>query len=122
VNDLAQSGVVSHDNIGPPASIFPQQFFNCGYNPDTFHIGENIDIKQCDGARVVDEWMTNPEHRTNILDPRFRVAGVAIQQAANPNDPFGPCYTVEELGAEAVEPPPGSFSPRQAPARRLDLR
>lgn len=40
-------------------------------------VGENIATGQSTPAEVVNDWMNSPEHRANILSPKFTELGVA---------------------------------------------
>jgi uncharacterized protein YkwD len=50
-----------------------------------FMVGENVGTGN--GARqsvsgLIEAWMDSPEHRTNILQPRFRDVGIGIVRRA----------------------------------------
>ena len=40
-------------------------------------VGENIALGQKTAARVVEEWMSSPGHRANILNPSYKTIGVS---------------------------------------------
>lgn len=41
-------------------------------------VGENLAIDFLEPDQVVQGWMDSPSHRKNLLDPRYREAGIAI--------------------------------------------
>jgi hypothetical protein len=41
-------------------------------------VGENLAIDFLESDQVVQGWMDSPSHRKNLLDPRYREAGIAI--------------------------------------------
>ncbi len=46
------------------------------FAPDEHHIAENLAAGAETAGEVVSGWMTSPAHRQNMLDPRFREAGI----------------------------------------------
>lgn len=57
------------------------------------HLGENIAHGFDDPRTLVQAWMNSPEHRKNILDRKFRYAGMATAHAIN-----GDNYTAHDFG------------------------
>jgi uncharacterized protein YkwD len=41
-------------------------------------VGENIAMGQATAAALMDDWMTSPGHRANILKPEFTHLGVGV--------------------------------------------
>ncbi len=69
---MASSGVMGHgDFAGRITSVYPNT-----------NAGENIAEGQPDAASVVDAWMSDPPHRSNILGDYNRV-GIGIAQDAS---------------------------------------
>jgi uncharacterized protein YkwD len=56
--------------------------------------GENVAVGQTSPAQVVAEWMASPEHKRNILDPKFQLSGIA-----QTTDASGRKYWAQEFGA-----------------------
>jgi uncharacterized protein YkwD len=50
--------------------------------------GENIARGQADAKAVMDSWMSNPEHRANILDCEYHTIGIGVDFASS-----GPWWT-----------------------------
>ena len=48
-----------------------------------FASGYNLDKIQKVAKEIVDDWMTSPGHRDNILDPRFTHLGVGVSARRN---------------------------------------
>jgi uncharacterized protein YkwD len=48
------------------------------------------------GAQVVDDWMNSPPHRVNIVDPDFRLLGVATACGG------AKCYVTQMFAVEAA--------------------
>jgi uncharacterized protein YkwD len=83
------------DHTGHDGSEPLQRARRAGYlkHVVSFSIGENL----ADGygpagtpASMVDDWMASPEHRANILDPRFRQIGVAVKRGMPSAPPGSP--------------------------------
>jgi len=79
--DMVAGNFFSH--VSPSGSTFDQRIRRAGYLSDTrgWSIGENLawggGILSTPRA-IVRAWMHSPEHRRNILDRRFRDAGIGI--------------------------------------------
>jgi uncharacterized protein YkwD len=84
------------DHTGYDGSQPLQRAKRAGYlrHVVSYSIGENLaDGFGTDGtpANMVDDWMASPEHRRNILDPRFRQIGAAVKRgmpSASPHSPL----------------------------------
>jgi uncharacterized protein YkwD len=84
------------DHTGHDGSEPLQRARRAGYlkHVVSFSIGENL----ADGyglagtpASMVNDWMASPEHRANILNPRFRQIGAAVKRgmpSAQPRSPL----------------------------------
>ena len=72
--DMAGRGYFSH---GSPGGSSPGSRVNSvGYRWAAY--GENIAWGQQDARTVMNDWMSSPGHRANILNCRFRNVGVAV--------------------------------------------
>ncbi|GGM38623.1 CAP domain-containing protein [Dactylosporangium sucinum] len=67
--DMAMQGYFSHGATGVRVRA-------AGYRWAAY--GENIAWGQRSAGEVMDDWMSSPGHRANILDCRFRNVGVAV--------------------------------------------
>jgi uncharacterized protein YkwD len=56
-------------------------------------VGENVAFGYPTGRRVVRAWMSSPGHRANILEPRYRLLGLAMRRSDN-----GTPYAVQVFG------------------------
>jgi uncharacterized protein YkwD len=54
-------------------------------------VGENLvwASPDIDGARALELWLASPEHRANVLDPRWRELGVAAVHVLAAQGPYG---------------------------------
>lgn len=89
--DMATAGYFAHDS---PAGVTPwTRMQRDGYNAPG---GENIARGYAEPKDVVAAWLASPDHRANILNCRFRSAGVGYSTApaagASPGD-AGPYWT-----------------------------
>jgi uncharacterized protein YkwD len=72
--DMAGRGYFSH---GSPGGGSPgSRVMAAGYRWSAY--GENIAWGQRDAGTVMNDWMSSPGHRANILNCRFRNVGVAV--------------------------------------------
>ncbi|WP_205474436.1 CAP domain-containing protein [Nocardioides sp. SYSU D00038] len=55
-------------------------------------VGENVAVGFPSGRAVVTGWMRSPGHRANILEPRYRLLGLAARRAG------GRWYAVQVFG------------------------
>jgi uncharacterized protein YkwD len=79
---MATTGVFRHE--GRNGAPFWRRLVAAGF-PRSRRMGENIAmVGACHpraAAQVVALWMASPPHRANLLDRRFRVAGVGVADA-----------------------------------------
>jgi uncharacterized protein YkwD len=69
---LAADGAFSHTD----GSDLAQRVTAVGYQYQW--IGENLGMGQSSPKTIVQAWMNSPEHRANMLDPRFTQIGVGV--------------------------------------------
>jgi uncharacterized protein YkwD len=69
---LATDGVFSHTD----GSLLTDRIAGAGYH--FRFVGENLGMGQPSAKAIVAAWMSSPEHRTNMLDPRFTDIGVGV--------------------------------------------
>lgn len=74
---LAGDGAFSHTD----GSVLDQRVTAAGYR--FRFIGENLGLGQPNAKGVVAAWMASPEHRANMLDPRFTDIGVGVATRAD---------------------------------------
>ena len=55
--------------------------------------GENIAVNYFDAQTLVQVWMSSPQHKENILNPRYHTLGTALYKAEN-----GYWYWAQEFG------------------------
>lgn len=60
---------------------------------DLSTVGENVAYGYSTGRAVVRAWMRSPGHRYNILNPRFRLLGMATRRGAD-----GHMYSAQVFG------------------------
>jgi uncharacterized protein YkwD len=95
--DMATRDFFSHRNpdgltAGNRASI-------AGY--DYSRLGENIAAGQRTAKQVVNAWKKSPEHRQNMLDPRFEEIGVGyIRVDPDPGNVTYQVYWVQNFGKQ----------------------
>jgi uncharacterized protein YkwD len=108
---MAASGYFSH--TGSDGSTPWSRIQAAGYTGATTY-GENIAAGYADPQSVVQAWLSSPDHRANILDPRFTEAGVGIYQA--PGSQYG-IYWTEDLAARSagIDSPSTDYSLPTAP-------
>ena len=78
--EMAEGGYFEHDSLERTSRGLVKA---CDWServlrfaPDAAHIAENLAAGAETALEVVSGWMTSPEHRRNVLDPRFRAGGV----------------------------------------------
>lgn len=85
-DDMVAKNYWSHD---APDGTQPWQFFLA--QGIRGHLGENLAEAQDSADRDNTDWMNSPEHKDNILDPRFTDVGFAVclskSYAGNKNQP-----------------------------------
>lgn len=82
--DMAARNYFSHDT--PEGVTFQQRMTASGY--PSVVVAENIGLSSSGQASdVVPVWMNSVAHRTNVLDARFRAAGVGVAKGAYQDQP-----------------------------------
>jgi uncharacterized protein YkwD len=109
--DMIANRYFSHDSAS--GADFRDRILRTGFSGrGGALIGENLFWGSYDKAApswVVSRWMQSPEHRVNVLHPRFRELGVAVV--------LGSPRGFEHAATYAVE-----FGRRYVPAKRTRLR
>jgi uncharacterized protein YkwD len=81
---LARTGLLQHE--GSNGSPFYVRLYGAGFSRRKA-VGENLGmIGGCslDASKVmIRMWLDSPSHRRNLLDPSYRVVGLAVVRAAN---------------------------------------
>lgn len=76
LDDMIQNGYFDHVS---PEGVSPWHFVNkAGYVYAA--AGENLALNFSDPQKVEQAWMDSPEHRGNILNPRFSEIGIAQKE------------------------------------------
>jgi uncharacterized protein YkwD len=102
--DMAARDYFEH--VGPGGDTPLDRMRSAGYVPggEGYEVGENIawgTLGLSTPRAIVASWMASPEHRANILDPRFRDTGVGVSThvpAAMGHGQPGGLYT-QDFGA-----------------------
>ena len=89
--EMAKDGYFAHDSRN--GTLFwkrIQAFYSCARS-DTWMVGENLvyAAPALTAGQAVNLWMHSPEHRRNLLDPRWRQMGVAAVQVADAGGVYG---------------------------------
>lgn len=107
VNPVVANTTLAHQAEEYACEMIAQNFFD-HVNPVTgstlkdraaqfqysyYVIGENLAAGQQSPAEVMAAWMNSPEHKANILDPRFTQLGVSVRTGGS----YG-VYWVQEFG------------------------
>lgn len=90
-SDMLARGYFSHDSAdGTPFSTRIVHYY-APYRYGFWAAGENLvwSTGTIDAARAVELWMQSPEHRENILLPRWREIGIAALYAPDAPGAFG---------------------------------
>jgi uncharacterized protein YkwD len=74
---LAADGAFSHTD----GSVLSTRITATGYV--FVYAGENLAMGQTSASSVVAAWMASPDHRANMLDPRFTQMGVGIAERSD---------------------------------------
>ena len=53
-------------------------------NPNLVY-GENLGNNYNDANQVVNSWMNSPEHKQNILDPKFKTGSISVENVHGTN-------------------------------------
>lgn len=107
-NDMAEKGYFAHIS---PDGVDPWHWFKqVGYN--FTYAGENLAIDFSDSSDVNTAWMNSPEHRKNLLNPKFTEIGIATAQGMYEGRET--TFVVQEFGA----PSDSVASQTQAPLKQ----
>jgi uncharacterized protein YkwD len=87
---MAHNRYLAHSDLG--RRDFVTRIHDCGYPAGT-NVGENIGYGYTPKG-VLAAWMSSPEHRQNILDPRWVATGVAVALTPGTGVP----YFTQEFG------------------------
>jgi uncharacterized protein YkwD len=79
--DMVENDYFSHD--APSGEDFVERIVDTNYIPAaaSWTVGENLawgNHREATPREIVRAWMRSPDHRANILKPRFREIGIAI--------------------------------------------
>jgi len=77
VDHLAADGAFSHTD----GSVLAERVVRAGYRYR--FVGENLAMGQASAGTAVTAWMQSPDHRANMLDPRFTQMGVGVAKRAD---------------------------------------
>ena len=89
--EMADDGYFEHNSFdGTSFSTRIAHWYSLG-RYRSWMVGENLlwSSPTVDPARALDMWMRSPEHRANILNPRWRDIGVGAVHASAPGGAFG---------------------------------
>jgi uncharacterized protein YkwD len=80
------TGADYFDHVSPTGETMESRVLASGYVPSGagYALGENIAMAAAgvdDAAQIVADWLSDPVHRANILDPDFRDTGLAASAA-----------------------------------------
>ena len=78
--DMAAYGYLNHTNQNNESPDV--RMARAGY-PVKYGWAENIAAGPTTAKAVMDMWMSSPDHRKNILDPKFHALGVGVAQATD---------------------------------------
>ena|SRR5205823_2596375 len=85
--EMTQDGYFDHDSAdGSPFWKRLERFYPSG-KAQFWSVGENLlwESPEIDAGAAIQMWMQSPEHRKNMLDPRWREIGIsAVHVAAAP--------------------------------------
>jgi hypothetical protein len=109
-NDMAANDRFSHtDSLGRDPF---QRMADFGYGYNTWK-GENL-VAGVDAAQAAfDLWKGSPGHNANMLNPNFKVIGIA--RAYGDGTTYG-WYWTTEFGGQGAPPPPAEPTPAPPPA------
>jgi len=108
--DMATNNYFSHtDSLGRDPF---QRMADFGYTYNTW-LGENLAAGIETAQAAFELWKGSPSHNANMLNPNFKVIGVA--RAFDPGSTFG-WYWATEFGGQGEPPPPPVSSPMPSPA------
>ncbi len=74
--NMADRDMLSHEIADADLPTLADRFTYYGYHASTY--GENIAYGRDEAKEVVNDWMSSPGHRANILNPAYREIGVGV--------------------------------------------
>ena len=79
---MAQKGYFAHESAD--GSVFWKRMRGYYASAHSWSVGENLlwSSPGIDGARALKMWLASPEHRKNLVNPRWREIGVSAVHAA----------------------------------------
>jgi uncharacterized protein YkwD len=79
---MAHNGYFAHESAD--GSAFWKRLRSFTAPAHSWSVGENLlwSSPDIDGARALTLWLASPEHRKNLMDPRWREIGVSAVHAA----------------------------------------
>ena len=107
--DLGDNDYFSHtDSLG--RSPF-QRMAIFGYDCEAYNTwcGENLAAGSSSGSQTFDLWRNSPGHNANMLNPNYRVAGIAA--VLNPDSTYGWYWTLDMGGFDDGGQPPPTETP-----------
>lgn len=109
--DMAAENYFSHtDSMGRDPFVRMRDF---GYTYNTWK-GENLAAGVADAQSAFDLWKGSPSHNANMLNPHFKVIGIARAYGASSS--FGWYWATEFGGEDDPPPPPAPPPPPPTPA------
>jgi len=106
LGDDSRCDAFSHSACGlPRISVFVRSGYLTGAR--SYHLGENLAWGQNDlgsPRSIMAAWLASPEHRANLLDPRYRELGVAYLSADTFLGASGAQLWVTEFGLRVRAP------------------
>ncbi len=116
-DDMQKNGV-SLGHRGSDGSTIKQRIARAGYGGGT--TGENWAAYRT-FDQIMNFWLNDPPHRSNILNNKFREIGVGVASRANGGliivTDFGASDNAPEIAAAAAAPPQAPQKPRAAPTQ-----
>jgi len=90
-DEMLADGYFAHESADGSAFWKRIQRYYPSLQSRTWSVGENLlwSGGPLDAAGALDLWMHSPEHRANILTPRWREIGIAAEYEANAPGAFG---------------------------------
>jgi cell division septation protein DedD len=109
--DMAAKNYFSHtDSLGRDPFVRMGDF---GYTYNTWK-GENLAAGVADALGAFELWKGSPSHNANMLNPHFKVIGIARAYGASSS--FGWYWATEFGGQDDPPPPPAPTPPAPTPA------
>jgi uncharacterized protein YkwD len=117
--DLGDNDYFSHtDSLG--RSPF-QRMAIFGYDCEAYNTwcGENLAAGSSSGSQTFDLWRNSPGHNANMLNPNYRVAGIAA--VLNQDSTYGWYWTLDMGGFDDGGQPPPTETPPLPPTETPPL-